>query len=213
MCLPSSLLGSVCTLCVQEHCLHEPGFLCMSACLSVCLGGCRILVCVCGCVDVNRHPTPSQHAPAAPMNAYMCFRQVEEAFSRHGDPEWLLVDTRAASELIKTGKIAGALHVPRQSIEFHVDPEMEGVFLLFVATRVFVYVHVCELMHIHTPTHPHTHTYIHTCAERCVEIFIYTLSHTSVRVKMQEYVCRSFCKSVKKLTMLTKASSCCVCSL
>ena len=43
------------------------------------------------------------------------------------DPDWLVVDTRAASELIKLGKIKGAVHAPRQSIEFHVDPEMEGL--------------------------------------------------------------------------------------
>ena len=38
----------------------------------------------------------------------------------------LLVDLRDSAELTQTGKAAGALHIPRGSLEFKADPESPG---------------------------------------------------------------------------------------
>lgn len=46
----------------------------------------------------------------------------EEALSRLGQPDTILVDVREGEELAKTGKIAGAVHVPRGFVEFQADP-------------------------------------------------------------------------------------------
>ncbi len=46
----------------------------------------------------------------------------EEALSRLRQPDTILVDVREGEELAKTGKIAGAVHVPRGFVEFQADP-------------------------------------------------------------------------------------------
>lgn len=46
----------------------------------------------------------------------------EEALARLGQPDTVLVDVRDGEELAKTGKIAGAVHVPRGFLEFQADP-------------------------------------------------------------------------------------------
>ncbi|MHB2205344.1 rhodanese-like domain-containing protein [Methylobacterium sp. CM6257] len=46
----------------------------------------------------------------------------EEALARLGQPDTVLVDVREGEELAKTGKIAGAVHVPRGFLEFQADP-------------------------------------------------------------------------------------------
>ncbi len=48
---------------------------------------------------------------------------VEEALKLVGDPGVLFVDVRDAKELAETGKIPGAVHVPRGMLEFQADPE------------------------------------------------------------------------------------------
>lgn len=45
----------------------------------------------------------------------------EEALRRLGQPDTILVDVREREELSKTGKIAGAVHVPRGFLEFQAD--------------------------------------------------------------------------------------------
>lgn len=46
----------------------------------------------------------------------------EEAVKLVGDPGVVLVDVREGEELQKTGKVPGAVHVPRGFLEFHADP-------------------------------------------------------------------------------------------
>ena len=46
----------------------------------------------------------------------------EEALARLGQPNTVLVDVREGEELAKTGRIAGAVHVPRGFVEFQADP-------------------------------------------------------------------------------------------
>lgn len=47
----------------------------------------------------------------------------EEALARFGQPDTMLVDVREGEELAKTGRIAGAVHVPRGFLESQADPE------------------------------------------------------------------------------------------
>ena len=46
----------------------------------------------------------------------------EEAVKLMGDPGVVLVDVREGEELQKTGKVHGAVHVPRGFLEFQADP-------------------------------------------------------------------------------------------
>lgn len=46
----------------------------------------------------------------------------EEALTRLAQPDTVLVDVRESEELAKTGRITGAVHVPRGVLEFQVDP-------------------------------------------------------------------------------------------
>ena len=46
----------------------------------------------------------------------------EDAVKLVGDPGVVLVDVREGEELQKTGKVRGAVHVPRGFLEFHADP-------------------------------------------------------------------------------------------
>ena len=46
----------------------------------------------------------------------------EQAVKLLGDPDVVLVDVREAEELHKTGKLRGAVHVPRGFLEFQADP-------------------------------------------------------------------------------------------
>lgn len=46
----------------------------------------------------------------------------EEALKSLGRPDTVFVDVREGEEVRKTGKIAGAVHVPRGFLEFQADP-------------------------------------------------------------------------------------------
>lgn len=46
----------------------------------------------------------------------------EDALKLLGDPNVLFVDVREGEELQKTGKVEGAVHVPRGFLEFQADP-------------------------------------------------------------------------------------------
>lgn len=46
----------------------------------------------------------------------------EDALKLVDDPSVVFVDVREGEELQKTGKLKGAMHVPRGSLEFQVDP-------------------------------------------------------------------------------------------
>lgn len=49
--------------------------------------------------------------------------ELVEALALHGDPGVVFVDVRDPRELWRDGAIAGALHCPRDLVEFRVDPE------------------------------------------------------------------------------------------
>ncbi|KOX53057.1 rhodanese-like domain-containing protein [Methylobacterium sp.] len=46
----------------------------------------------------------------------------EEALARLGQPDTVFVDVREGEEVRKSGKVKGAVHVPRGFLEFQVDP-------------------------------------------------------------------------------------------
>jgi rhodanese-related sulfurtransferase len=46
----------------------------------------------------------------------------EDALKLIGDPDVVFVDVREGEELQRTGKVHGAVHVPRGFLEFHSDP-------------------------------------------------------------------------------------------
>lgn len=46
----------------------------------------------------------------------------EEALKLAGDPDVVFVDVREGEELRKSGKLRGAVHVPRGFLEFQADP-------------------------------------------------------------------------------------------
>ncbi|MFC4173242.1 rhodanese-like domain-containing protein [Microvirga sp. GCM10011540] len=46
----------------------------------------------------------------------------EEAMRLVDDPSVVLVDVREGEELLRTGKVRGAVHVPRGFLEFQADP-------------------------------------------------------------------------------------------
>lgn len=53
---------------------------------------------------------------------------VAEAIARHRRGAALFVDLREAHELVAFGRIPGAVHVPRGTLEFRIDPS-SGFFL------------------------------------------------------------------------------------
>jgi rhodanese-related sulfurtransferase len=46
----------------------------------------------------------------------------EDALARLGQPGTMLVDVRESGALAETGRIAGAVHLPRGFVEFQADP-------------------------------------------------------------------------------------------
>jgi rhodanese-related sulfurtransferase len=58
-----------------------------------------------------------------------------EAAARIARGDGLVLDVRDGTELQATGKIAGALHVPRGSLEFKADPENPGYDTAFQKDR------------------------------------------------------------------------------
>jgi rhodanese-related sulfurtransferase len=49
--------------------------------------------------------------------------QAKELIAKGGENRVLVVDVRDAPEVAQTGKVAGALHIPRGMLEFRADPE------------------------------------------------------------------------------------------
>ncbi|KMO33348.1 sulfurtransferase [Methylobacterium tarhaniae] len=66
--------------------------------------------------------TKSAKDLVAQANREVTTVSAEEALARLGQPDTVLVDVRESEELAKTGKIAGAVHVPRGVLEFQADP-------------------------------------------------------------------------------------------
>ena len=66
--------------------------------------------------------TKSAKDLVAAANAEVETLSAEEAVKRLGSPDTVFVDVRESEEVAKTGRIAGAIHVPRGFLEFQADP-------------------------------------------------------------------------------------------
>ena len=62
-----------------------------------------------------------------------------EAVQLHGHEDIVFVDIRDSAELAQTGKIPGALHIPRGSLEFAVDPESPMHNPVFASGKKFAF--------------------------------------------------------------------------
>ena len=76
--------------------------------------------------------TKSAASLVAEANAAIRTLSVDEARELHGCDDAAFIDLRDIRELARTGRIAGARHVPRGMLEFWIDPadDIGGGFLL-----------------------------------------------------------------------------------
>ncbi len=65
--------------------------------------------------------------------------EIDEALALHGGEDAVFIDLRDIRELAKTGRIAGARHVPRGMLEFWIDPESPYHKPFFSEDRTFVF--------------------------------------------------------------------------
>ncbi len=65
--------------------------------------------------------------------------EVDEALGMHGRGDVVFVDLRDIRELARTGRIAGARHVPRGMLEFWIDPESPYHKPFFAKDKTFVF--------------------------------------------------------------------------
>ena len=65
--------------------------------------------------------------------------EIDEALEMHGTDDAVFIDLRDVRELAKTGRIAGARHVPRGMLEFWIDPESPYHKPFFAEDRTFVF--------------------------------------------------------------------------
>lgn len=64
---------------------------------------------------------------------------IEEALSLHGKDNMTFVDLRDIREIVKTGRIEGARHVPRGMLEFWIDPESSYHKKFFSEDKTFIF--------------------------------------------------------------------------
>ena len=64
---------------------------------------------------------------------------VEEALALHGSDDVIFIDLRDIRELAKTGRVAGARHVPRGMLEFWIDPETSYHKPFFTEDKTFIF--------------------------------------------------------------------------
>ena len=64
---------------------------------------------------------------------------LEEARSKHDDPNVVFVDIRDVRELERDGMIPGAFHAPRGMLEFWVDPDSPYFKDVFGSGKEFVF--------------------------------------------------------------------------
>ena len=64
---------------------------------------------------------------------------INEALEMHGRDDVVFIDLRDVRELAKTGRVAGARHVPRGMLEFWIDPESKYHRPFFAENKVFVF--------------------------------------------------------------------------
>ena len=65
--------------------------------------------------------------------------EIDEALGMHGSDDVVFIDLRDVRELARTGRIAGARHVPRGMLEFWIDPESPYHKDFFAEDRTFVF--------------------------------------------------------------------------
>ena len=65
--------------------------------------------------------------------------EVDEALEMHRSDDVVFVDLRDIRELARTGRIAGARHVPRGMLEFWIDPESPYHKPFFGEDKTFVF--------------------------------------------------------------------------
>ena len=75
----------------------------------------------------------------AEANAAVHVLTVDEARDLHGSDDVIFIDLRDIRELSRTGRIAGASHVPRGMLEFWIDPESPYHKPLFAEDKTFVF--------------------------------------------------------------------------
>ncbi len=64
---------------------------------------------------------------------------IAEAREMHGGGDVLFIDIRDVRELARTGRIAGARHVPRGMLEFWIDPKSPYHKPFFAEDKTFVF--------------------------------------------------------------------------
>ncbi len=64
---------------------------------------------------------------------------IEEARALHGTDDVIFIDLRDIREVAKTGKIAGAHHVPRGMLEFWIDPKGPYHKPFFTEDKIFIF--------------------------------------------------------------------------
>jgi rhodanese-related sulfurtransferase len=75
----------------------------------------------------------------AEANRHIRSLSAAEALALHGREDVQFVDVRDVRELAKTGRIAGARHVPRGLLEFWIDPKSPYHKPFFAEERTFVF--------------------------------------------------------------------------
>ena len=65
--------------------------------------------------------------------------ELAEAMELHGDPGVAFIDVRDPRELWRDGAIAGALHCPRDMVEFWVDPNSPEADARFQEDRLYLF--------------------------------------------------------------------------
>ncbi len=65
--------------------------------------------------------------------------EIDEALALHGGGDVVFIDLRDIRELARTGRIAGARHVPRGMLEFWIDPESPYHKPFFSEDKTFVF--------------------------------------------------------------------------
>ena len=64
---------------------------------------------------------------------------IEEGLALHGREDVVFIDLRDIRELTKTGRVAGARHVPRGMLEFWIDPDSSYHKPFFAEDKTFVF--------------------------------------------------------------------------
>ncbi len=64
---------------------------------------------------------------------------VRAALALHDDPNVAFIDLRDTRELDREGRIPGAIHIPRGSMEFRIDPRSPSHHAIFSSGKRFVF--------------------------------------------------------------------------